>query len=133
VIDGIAVFDLSAWGVDLFYNTGPYTFQTEYDQIIENVGGAADIIADGWYAQAGYLFNVCDPCVEFAIRYEELSPLVGETLQWTRVGFNFYIREHNLKVQTDYNFRSGTVGTPLPGGLGLFDEDVFEVQLQLDF
>lgn len=133
VIDGLAILDLTAWGVDLFYNTGPFTFQTEYDQIIENIGGAADIFADGWYAQAGYLFNVCDPSVEFAVRYEELSPIIGETLQWTRVGFNFYIREHNLKIQTDYNFRSGTVGTPLPGGLGLFDEDVFEVQLQLDF
>jgi phosphate-selective porin len=134
VIDGAAIFDLSAWGVDLFYNTGHYTFQTEYDQIIENIAGAADIIADGWYAQAGYLFNTCDPCVEFAIRYQELDPIVGDdTLRWTSIGFNFYIREHNLKVQTDYTFRSDTVGVPLPGGLGLFDEDVFEVQLQLDF
>ena len=132
-IDGIELLDLSAWGVDLFYNTGPYTFQTEYDQIVEDFAGGGNIVADGWYAQAGYLFNMCDPCVEFAVRYEELNPIIGEQLNWYRIGFNFYIREHNLKIQTDYNIRSHTVGTPLPGGLGLFDENVFEVQLQLDF
>ena len=133
VIDGAAIFDLTAWGVDLFYNYGPYTFTTEYDQILENVAGAPDIYADGWFVQGGYLFNPCDPCVEFAVRYQELDPLLGDTLQWTSVGFNFYLREHNLKIQTDYTFRSDTVGTVLPGGLGLFDEDVFQVQLQLDF
>ncbi|MEX2308961.1 MAG: porin [Pirellulales bacterium] len=133
VIDGAAVFDLTAWGVDLFYNTGPYTFQTEYDQIFENIALAADLIAEGWYVQGGYLLNPCDPCIEFAVRYQELDPLVGDRLTWTSVGFNYYIREHNLKVQTDYTIRSDTVGTVLPGGLGLFDEDVFQVQLQLEF
>lgn len=133
VIDGAAVFDLTAWGVDLFYNNGPYTFQTEYDQILENIAGAADIHADGWYVQAGYLFDPCDPCVEFALRYQELDPLTGDTLRWTSVGFNFYIREHNLKIQTDYTFRSHVANPVIPGGISLFDEDVFEVQLQLDF
>jgi hypothetical protein len=132
-LDAATTLDLSAWGVDLFYNTGPYTFQTEYDQILENVDGGVDIFADGWYVQGGYLFNPCDPCLEFALRYQELDPLVGDTLQWTSVGFNWYIREHNLKVQTDYTFRSDTVGTVIPGGIGLFDEDVFQIQLQLDF
>ena len=133
-IDGLTTQDITAWGVDLFANSGHYTFQTEYDQIIENIVGGADIVSDGWYAQFGYLFDPCDPFVEFAVRYEQLDPLVGDTLRWTRVGFNFYIREHNLKIQTDYCVRSGnTLAAPLPGGLGLFDEDVFEVQLQLDF
>jgi phosphate-selective porin len=135
-IDGLTVLDdITAWGVDVFANAGHYTFQAEYDQIIENIAGAADIISDGWYVQFGYLFDPCDPCVEFAVRYETLDPIVGdERLDWFRVGFNFYIRDHNLKVQTDYCFRSGnTLVAPLVGGLGLFDEDVFEVQLQLDF
>jgi hypothetical protein len=131
-------FDLTAWGVDLFANSGPWTFQTEYDQIIENIAGAADILADGWYAQGGYIFHYDDPCIaEFAVRFEQLDPtpiFSDDTIEWTRVGFNFYIREHNLKVQTDYCFRSGSeLNAPLPGGLGFFDEDVFEVQLQLDF
>jgi hypothetical protein len=131
-------FDLTAWGIDLFANSGPWTFQTEYDQIIENIAGAADIFADGWYAQAGYIFHYDDPCIaEFAVRYEHLDPtpiFADDPFDWTRVGFNFYIREHNLKVQTDYCFRSGNeLNAALPGGLGFFDEDVFEVQLQLDF
>jgi phosphate-selective porin len=137
--------DLTAWGVDVFANSGPYTFQAEYDLINDSVEGGGEELSDGWYAQFGYLFHYdpCDPCAaEFCVRYEELDPFIfaagvptiGETLQWTRVGFNFYIREHNLKVQTDYCFRSGNdLVAPLPGGLGLFDEDVFEVQLQLDF
>jgi hypothetical protein len=133
--------DLTAWGVDLFANSGHYTFQAEYDMIIENIAGGADVISDGWYAQFGYLFNPADPCTEFAVRYENLAPIVGsqlndlgEELNWVRVGFNFYFREHNLKVQTDYCFRSDTdLTAALPGGLGFFDEDVFEVQLQLDF
>lgn len=126
--------DLTAWGVDFFANSGHYTFQTEYDQIVENIAGAADIISDGWYAQFGYLFDPCDPCTEFVVRYEELDPIVGDRLDWVRVGFNFYIREHNLKIQTDYNIRShNTLAAPLPGGLGFFDDNVFEVQVQLDF
>ena len=133
VIDGAAIFDLTAWGVDLFANSGHYTFQTEYDQIIENIASGADIHSDGWYAQFGYLFDPCDPCVEFAVRYQELDPLVGDTLRWTSIGFNFYIREHNLKVQTDYTSRSHVDNPVIPGGISLFDEDVFEVQLQLDF
>jgi phosphate-selective porin len=131
-------FDLTAWGIDLFANSGPWTFQTEFDQIFENIAGAADIIAEGWYAQGGYIFHYDDPCIaEFAVRYEQLDPtpiFSDDTLNWVRVGFNFYIREHNLKVQTDYNFRSDNeLNAALPGGLGFFDEDVFEVQLQLDF
>jgi hypothetical protein len=135
-IDGLTVLDdITAWGVDIFANYSHYTFQAEYDQIIENIAGAADIISDGWYVQFGYLFDPCDPCTEFAVRYETLDPIIGDDrLDWFRVGFNFYIREHNLKIQTDYCFRSGnTLTAPLVGGLGLFDEDVFEVQLQLDF
>ena len=49
--------------------------------------------------------------------------------EWTSVGFNFYIRQHNLKIQTDYTFRQGDSGTLFT----IMQEDVFEVQLQLDF
>jgi hypothetical protein len=131
-------FDLTAWGIDLFANSGPWTFQAEFDQIIENIAAAPDVTAEGWYAQGGYIFHYDDPCIaEFAVRYEQLdpTPIFGDdNFEWVRVGFNFYIREHNLKVQTDYCFRSGNeLIAALPGGLGFFDEDVFEVQLQLDF
>jgi Phosphate-selective porin O and P len=130
-IDGLDEFDLTAWGVDCFANSGPYTFQAEYDQILEDFPGDGNVYADGWYAQFGYLFL---PYAELALRYETLDPLIGDTLRWTRVGFNFYIREHNLKIQTDYCFRShNELAAPLPFGSGQFDEDVFEVQLQLDF
>ncbi len=124
-IDGLVEFNnVSAAGVDLFYNSGPYVFQTEYDWYFEDIDGAANINGEGWYAQAGYLIGelCCNP-LEAAIRYQTLDPDISEKLRWTSVGLNYYIRDHNLKIQTDYTFRDG----------GLLDEDVFAVQLQLDF
>jgi hypothetical protein len=128
---------VTAWGVDIFANYSHYTFQAEYDQIYEDVIAGPNRFSDGWYVQFGYLFDPCDPCLEFAVRHEfldPLDPLFDENLRWTRVGFNLYIREHNLKIQADYCFRGGNqFVNPLPFGLGNFDEDVIEFQLQLDF
>lgn len=54
----------------------------------------------------GYFFN---RWFELAARYQELDPdtnVYGNRLRWTSVGFNPYIREHNLKIQTDYTSKS---------------------------
>lgn len=133
ITDGLREFDQTGLGTDLFFNTGPYTFQAEYDWIFQDQdSGAPDALIHGWYAQWGYLIDHwCEkPCTEFAVRYQTLdSELLPETLRWTSVGFNFYIREHNLKIQTDYTFRQGDSGTLFT----MMQEDVAQVQLQLDF
>lgn len=133
ITDGLRQFNQTALGTDVFFNTGPYTFQAEYDWVLQNQdAGAPDALIHGWYAQFGYLIDYwCEkPCTEFAVRYQTLdSDLLPETLRWTSVGFNFYIREHNLKVQTDYTFKHGDSGTLFT----MMQEDVFQVQLQLDF
>jgi hypothetical protein len=131
VFDGPVVLDLTAVGGDLFFAKGHYTFQAEYDFYVENIAFAGDFTGHGWYAQGGYLFNVCDPCLEFAVRYQTLdSDLQPDEFRWTSIGFNWYIRDHNLKIQTDYTFRNGG---PLDPNGRILDENVYALQFQLDF
>jgi hypothetical protein len=124
--DAATEFDnVAALGGDLFYNSGPYVFQSEFDWFVEDIAGGGEIVGDGWYVQGGYVLGcLCGTLAEAAARYQVLDLDTNlDTLRWTSLGCNFYIRDHNLKVQTDYTFREGE---PL-------DDNVFEVQLQLDF
>jgi Phosphate-selective porin O and P len=117
--------NISALGGDLFFNSGRYVFQTEFDWFVEDLAGGGEIVGDGWYVQGGYLLGcLWHSLAEAVVRYQTLDLDTNvDTLRWTSMGMNFYIREHNLKVQTDYTFRDG----------GLLDDDVFAVQLQLEF
>jgi len=124
-------FDIVAWGGDVFGCYKQFNFQAEYDKYkenFENNNGTPDIDGHGWYAQAGYLFL---PCMEAAVRYQELEPNKSQSrdmLKWTSVGLNLYLREHNLKFQTDYTFKKEEGGKEFE-----IDDDIFQVQLQLDF
>jgi phosphate-selective porin len=116
--------DLDGWGADVFFNAGRFTAQAEYGRYDQDAS-TGDVVGDGWYAQAGYLVH---PRIELAVRYQELDPTdtsTSDRLQWTAVGANFYIREHNLKVQTDCTFKREQ-GEQV-------SNDLFQVQLQLDF
>jgi hypothetical protein len=118
--------DLYGWGIDFFYNSGPWVFQAEYDWFTLDIdGGVGDIVAHGWYAQVGYLF--CD-WWEFAVRYQQLDPdrsFGDNRLNFTSIGLNYYMYKHNFKIQTDYTFRD-IEGSDI-------DDNVFEVQFQLDY
>lgn len=120
-------FELYAGGVDVFYNSGPLVLQAEYDWFVEAFGSdISDLTGDGWYAQGGYLLGcICETAVEVAARYQQFHPEDDEEKQrWTSIGMNFYIRDHNLKIQTEYSFiREETE----------IDNDVVQVQLQLDY
>ena len=123
-------FDLSAWGADLFFNQGPVVFQTEYDEWREDVqgtapGGKVDNTGTGWFVQGGVLVN---PRIELCARYQERDADVGvfaTRLDWTTVGMNYYLRDHNLKLQTEYSLKNEETGA--------VDNDLFQMQLQLDF
>ena len=125
---GDSEFDLFAWGADLFFNSGPVTFEVEYDSYKENIknGSTPDIVGSGWYAQAGYLlFSVA----ELTARYQELDANDNDDsdkLQWSSVGLNYYIRGHNLKIQAEYIFKKEQ-------GDKKINNDLFQVQLQFDF
>ncbi len=128
VIQGASEFDVHAWGVDVLFNSGPFVVQAEYDWFIENgLGGNLDLRGDGWYVQGGYLF---DSCWELAARYQSLDDpinLVAASgqVEWTSIGLNYYIHEHNLKIQTNYIWKN-EYATEV-------DNDVYQLQLQLDF
>ncbi len=121
-------FDMYAWGTDVLFNTGPFIFQAEYDWFTQDgTDGTVDVVGDGWYVQAGYIFT---NCWELAARYQTLSDPINringfEDVQWTSLGVNYYIHEHNLKVQMDYTWKD-------EDGVEI-DNDVVQVQLQLDF
>jgi hypothetical protein len=89
--------------------------------------GNPDLTGDGWYVQGGYVVGCLGKTLfELAARHEQLNPEnSAERLCWTSIGFNVYIHDHNLKIQTDYTFRDERAND--------VDNDVFQVQLQLDF
>lgn len=119
--DGQERFDLFACGTDLFFNYGPYTFQAEYDWYKEDDKGY------GWYVQGGYLFSCCCYPLEVAARYETLDPVSRSDRRKTQLasaGLNVYIREHHLKVQSDYTYKKERHTR---------DHDAFQIQLQFDY
>jgi len=118
--------DLTGLGADLFFNQGPATIQAEYASYRENVtGGPGSFTGKGWYVQGGYLVR---PRIELAARFQQLDPTdtaTDDRLQWTSVGANYYIRAHNMKVQSDYTFKREQGQQT--------SNDLFQVQFQLDF
>ena len=130
--------DLYAVVGDLFYNSGPWTLQGEYDWY--NRGG---MNTKGGYVQVGYLLDslierVCTaswvPPTELAVRYQDVDTKdvfgtggsgsgLGRT-QAVDVGMNYYIRGHNLKVQTTYTYFDREAGGT---------SNRYQLQLQLDF
>jgi Phosphate-selective porin O and P len=119
-------FDLYTWGGDLFFNSGPTTVEAEFDRFGENYDvGSPSLRGQGWYVQGGYLVG---RGLELVGRYQQLDPNTNASedgLRWTSVGFNYYLREHKLKIQTDYTFRREQGSST--------QNDAFQTQLQLDF
>ncbi|MGH7480174.1 MAG: porin [Candidatus Methylomirabilales bacterium] len=125
--DGPNEFDLLAYGADLFFNTGLFTFEAEYDRYeFDSNRASPDREGDGWFVQAGYLFH---RWFELVGRHQEADRdiLVSNgRSRWTSVGFNTYLGGHNLKIQTDYTFKDERVNDI--GG-----DNMFQVQLQFDY
>jgi hypothetical protein len=128
--EGTRDFDIFCWGGDLFWNQGPAVLEAEYDRFRQDTDPILnvpdpDVDGEGWYVQGGYMVT---PKVELATRYQERDADQGafaQRLRWTTTGFNVYLRDHNLKVQTEYTFKR-EVGPSIPN-------DLFQVQLQIDF
>ena len=124
--DTVSEFNLFGWGTDVFFSTGPFSLEAEYDRLRKDlIGGNPDRQIDGWYVQAGYLVW---RRVEFTTRHQQLDPNVfvpNNTLRWTSVGSNIYFRGHSIKMQLEYTFRRG------PGQV--VKTDVVQIQMQADF
>ena len=120
-------FDIFAWGADVFFNTGPFSAEAEYDLFNQNMKTAtiSDINGSGWYIQGGYLIN---SKIEIASRYQEVDPntnISNDKTKAVTLGANYYLHSHSLKIQTDYSFK-------IEEGADL-SNDVFQIQLQFDF
>jgi hypothetical protein len=119
--------DIYAWGVDLFFNKGRWVAQAEYDWLAQDFfdGADDDIQGEGWYVQTGYMLT---NCWELAGRYQVLDPdtnTSGDILRWTSIGLNYYIWDHNFKIQTEYTFREEQEDGER--------DNVVQCQLQLDY
>lgn len=124
---GVTQFDIFAWGADAFFNTGPVSAEAEFDLFNQNMktGSVMDVQGMGWYVQGGFLIT---SAIEIASRYQELDPnkdISGDKLRGISFGMNFYLHSHNFKIQTDYTFKKEETIE--------IDNDVFQIQLQLDF
>jgi hypothetical protein len=120
-------FDIVAWGADVFFNDRALTLEAEYDSFVRNRAAKADVDGKGWYVQGGYLMN---RVLELVARHQRLDSedangAFANTLRWTSVGFNYYVRAHSLKVQGEYTFKRERVAVTRNDGL--------QLQLQLDF
>ncbi len=120
-------FSIYALGVDLFFNMGAFTAQAEYDMYTQDTDAdSSDIDGSGWYAQAGYLIL---PKLEITFRYQEVDPSnidLFDKLKWTSIGLNYYLHSQKLKLAADYTFKKEE-------GTMEIDNNIFQVQLQLDF
>ena len=106
---------------------GPFTAQAEYDMYTQDTDvDSSDIDGSGFYVQAGFLVI---PKLEIVVRYQEVDPSnidLFDKLKWTSIGLNYYIHSQKLKIALDYTLKKEE-------GAMEIDNNIFQVQLQLDF
>ena len=115
-IDGMA---------DLPLGPGRLLVRSEYN-VIETVAptGGNSLDTRIWMAGAGYL--LFDQHVQPVVRFDQTLPddaARGESRNTAYAGINFYKKQHNLKLQADVRFDSGS-GDSVDGG---------RLQAQIDF
>jgi len=126
--------DRTLQGVDISGHYGGVTFQGEYNVWKEDfTESSASKEPTGWYIQAGYFIphiNI-EPAIRYEI-YDEDTNKDNKKEKVTTLGFNWYIRKHNLKIGINW----------LHGGYGDKSEkrlsrdkarDVYQIQGQVYF
>jgi phosphate-selective porin OprO/OprP len=128
----VATEDRRLVEIDLSGHAGPFTAQAELNawEIDSNAAGRAVVRPRGLYVQAGLLLGPVEP----AIRVERFDADADAEDDATRVftaGLNWYLREHDLKLQLAWQRARRDVAAP--GRLANDDtEDVIQLQGQLD-
>ncbi len=100
--------DISVYGADVFGQFSTFTCSGGYFVIDRNLSSATDYKNDGYYIEAAYLIpqQVGIGELEFAARYQAYTPdeeANEADEKQTSLGVNYYIKKHNIKVQTTYN------------------------------
>ncbi len=118
-------YNLSAIGADIYANYKSFSFEAEYDKIEKDINGY------GWYTQIAYLLPVefgnkfkIEPNLRYQ-EYDNNKDIVGDRVDATSIGLNFYFKGHNLKAQMDYTMYGEETNK--------LDNNIFQIQLQLDF
>ncbi|MEJ2207080.1 MAG: porin, partial [Gemmatimonadota bacterium] len=122
--DGATELNVSGVGADLYFNNELLSFQAEVGRYARDYGDT-DEVGKGGFVQGGILAS---PQFELTARFQQFDPNdddANDRERWTSVGANYYIRDHNLKVQADFTIRKEQ-GTEI-------DNNFFQIQLQLDF
>lgn len=141
--------DYKAWTVDAFIEyplegMGTVTASAAYEDIdLDDAylgGAAADALVtgingekNGYYAKAGYLLPNLP--LQLFLRYERwkfasLNGVFDQRIDWYGGGFNYYLRDQNLKL----TFEANSTGFNRGGGTETTDEFMtYITQLQLIF
>jgi phosphate-selective porin OprO/OprP len=100
----------TVWSLDALFKfkrfsaTGEYFLREREPESPATGGPGVKFDSNGWYAQAGYLFDAARQW-EVVARYGSFDPtdLTGgnDQTEW-RAGLNYYYSRHSLKVQADY-------------------------------
>lgn len=100
--------DISSYGADVFGQCKTFTLSGGYFVIDKDFDDTEDLSNDGYYIEGAYLVpkKIGIGELEFAARYQAYTP-DSETNapdeKQTSLGVNYYIKKHNIKVQTTYN------------------------------
>jgi len=145
--------DQDAYGLEFAYRQAFFSATAEYFMDTteqSNPTPGPDLDSDGYHAQVGFM--VIPKTLEIAGRYAAIDPdndLDDDDVTEARVGFGYFWKGHNLKVQVDYgqltfgrNFTglpsmispifASIYGSRLTTGEELTD-NVFRAQVQLAF
>ncbi|MBI3867843.1 MAG: hypothetical protein HY299_04855 [Verrucomicrobia bacterium] len=111
-IDDIFVGDRRVWAVDSQFKLGPLDFMGEYFHGFFKPANALPfkrINAEGFQVTAAAF--VIPKKLQPAIRYETLDPNVdlrgNSSDEWV-FGLNYFIKDHDLKLQLDYHLGNST-------------------------
>lgn len=105
-VDGVFEGIRRGVAADSQFNWGPFDLWAEYFRVQfdpENRIPAKRLDADGYYVQGSYY--VWKKIVQGVIKYESFDPnidLAGTSTDVWTFGLNYYIRDHDLKLQLNY-------------------------------
>jgi phosphate-selective porin OprO and OprP len=95
----------TAWNLELAWRNARLFAAGEYFAMTDeqaNPTSGADVDSNGWYAQVGWM--VRPKTVELALRRAEIDPDTdndNDRVTESRLGFAYYWKGHNLKLQAD--------------------------------
>ena len=132
---GNETYDAQAVEADIFlFLSSGFSFQGEYGRINRSglgngLPGDDDLNSGGWFVQSGYILpsDAGNGKLQFAYSLQEFNSnldILDMAITKHSIGINYYLLEHNLKIQSDFT-RSSFKNSD--------SKNAFQLQLQVDF